>query len=514
MEVMKLIKQSLAISILIGTAAVFAANNNASSSSQTFKTNKPKNCSLKLISSEGKELSISKDVAMQSKYLSNLLNNFQKTTSNLTVPLPIDSSTLNIIVTLITKKKNYQKPVEYLKNIFSETNWRNLLTANDYLNLNTDIDNIIASAAEEYLTSNASTKIYPQLFDAAYLFSPAFRRNCLESINRAVVQLIGYQRKQVYKPKNIRRASFSFSPNGSKLAITDINDDNQNIIKIIEAQSGNTLHEFSDWNGSGIESRSFSPDGSKIVIGQPDNTLNIYCMRDGSLLTTLTGPKSWIKSANFMHDEIIVSEGQSTRHSRHGEVHAWMLTEAKWKKLPMKSAGPLLNKSIELKYDSDGAVQNINGSHSAGIYTHKHVIIIRNGYFDIFKNIKNCKSELPIFRMLYKTIPSWKNKKPHIIESNTDKEVYDSLPEAFKISSLFVNNQSSALNAAHTDNNNNPSSSLPTAFPDNYLLSASSYNSSNPDTSSSESDKTSSDYKESNDANFSNDKDSPEITNG
>ena len=85
----------------------------------------------------------------------------------------------------------------------------------------------------------------------------------------------------------------SFSPDGKRLIATDDND-----IKILDASSGRELMTLSGHEAP-IWSRSYSPDGTRIVSGGRDKTVKIWNAITGTEIMTLRGHGDWPEDPEY-----------------------------------------------------------------------------------------------------------------------------------------------------------------------------------------------------------------------
>lgn len=88
--------------------------------------------------------------------------------------------------------------------------------------------------------------------------------------------------------------SVAFSPDGTKLAIGDINHK----IRLWDVQAGVQLAMWeghTDW----VRSVAFSPDGQFLASGSHDRTVRVWNVDTGQCLTTLTGHPTWVRAVAF-----------------------------------------------------------------------------------------------------------------------------------------------------------------------------------------------------------------------
>ena len=125
---------------------------------------------------------------------------------------------------------------------------------------------------------------------------------------------------KIFRGHTRRVSSVSFSPDGSLI----VSGSSDYTVRVWDASSGECVVLGSLWGGSGpleghtsgVNSVSFSPDGSLIVSGAGDNTVRVWDLSSGGLLKTLEGHRSDVRSVSFSPDGSHIVSGSDDRTVR------------------------------------------------------------------------------------------------------------------------------------------------------------------------------------------------------
>ena len=101
-----------------------------------------------------------------------------------------------------------------------------------------------------------------------------------------------------------------YSPDGTRLAVASSIG-----IWIYDAQTGEEL-ELIRGHTSGVNSVSFSPDGSTMASGSEDSDVRLWDANTGGPLHTLTGHTSGVNSVSFSPDGMMIASGSEDRTVR------------------------------------------------------------------------------------------------------------------------------------------------------------------------------------------------------
>ena len=109
--------------------------------------------------------------------------------------------------------------------------------------------------------------------------------------------------------------SVAFSPDGTRIA----SGSTDNTVRLWDVATGEVLSTFSG-HSSYVYSVAFSPDGTRIASGSLDNTIRLWDVATGEVLSTFSGHSSSVTSVVFSPDGTRIASGSEDRTIRLWDV--------------------------------------------------------------------------------------------------------------------------------------------------------------------------------------------------
>lgn len=111
--------------------------------------------------------------------------------------------------------------------------------------------------------------------------------------------------------------SVAISPDGQTLA----SGSEDQTIKLWDLRTGELLSTLTG-HSDGVKSVAFSPDGNKLASGSADYTIKLWHLHTAELLHTLTGHSNWVKSVAVSPDGQILASGSQDKTIKLWHLHA------------------------------------------------------------------------------------------------------------------------------------------------------------------------------------------------